>query len=240
MFSSVVDEHWFESIDRSQVPGSPGQLRVHVDDTLTADRRVMVLELAGSGGVVSVTSAAATELHVRSRDELAAAEFKALLDGAAVEMNGADQIFYFAADAQAQLRMERTPAHVRRLTNEDAGAFAAFAAAAPEDDLEEAYVELDHWLAFGAFAGDELACAASMYPWRQTSLADLGVITLPQFRGRGLARETVRAISTAAFAAGYEPQYRCQLDNLASIALADAAGLIPFATWDVVAQDADT
>lgn len=239
MFSNVVEEHWFGSIDRSQVPGPSGQLRVHVDDTLPPNQRVMVLELRGSGGVVSLTSDSAKQLRVQSGDVLTTAEFTALLDNAVVELNGADQIFYYRAEDQAQLGEDQTPTRVRRLTNDDAGVFTAFVAAAPEDDLDEAFVELDHWLVFGAFAGDELACAASMYPWKETSLADLGVITLPQFRGRGLARETVRAISAAAFAAGYEPQYRCQLDNLASIALADAAGLTPFGTWDVVAQDAD-
>lgn len=76
-----------------------------------------------------------------------------------------------------------------------------------------------------------------MYPWRETRLADLGVITLPAFRGRGLATRTVRAISAQAIADGYEPQYRCQLDNAASIALAAAAGFARFGEWDVMTSD---
>ena len=62
-----------------------------------------------------------------------------------------------------------------------------------------------------------------MYPWDGTRLADLGVITLAEFRGRGLARETVLAMSADALRRGYEPQYRCQLDNAPSVALALAS-----------------
>lgn len=97
----------------------------------------------------------------------------------------------------------------------------------------------DHWLVFGTFVDDRLAAVASMYPWRDTHLADLGVLTLPANRGRGFAKATVRALSAAALNRGYEPQYRCQLDNVASAALAHSAGFERFATWDVIDHGAD-
>ena len=65
-------------------------------------------------------------------------------------------------------------------------------------------------------------------------LADLGVITLPEFRGRGLARATVLAMAADALERGYEPQYRCQLDNAPSVALALASGFRRFGEWIVV------
>ncbi|WP_321170720.1 GNAT family N-acetyltransferase [Embleya scabrispora] len=68
-------------------------------------------------------------------------------------------------------------------------------------------------------------------------MADLGVLTLPPYRGKGHARRLVRAISRHALARGYQPQYRCQLDNHASVAAAGAAGLTRFGTWDVVSPD---
>ncbi len=128
----------------------------------------------------------------------------------------------------------------RRLTDEDADAFAGFASAAPADDLDEAFVELDHWLAYGTFVDGELVAAASAYPWAGSLLADIGVITLPASRGRGLGRDTVRAISAAARALGYEPQYRCQLDNAASVALAETAGFVHFGQWRVILPAADS
>jgi predicted GNAT family acetyltransferase len=76
--------------------------------------------------------------------------------------------------------------------------------------------------------------AASAYPWGGALLADLGVLTLQPFRGRGHARRVVRSISRHALDRGYEPQYRCQLDNQASVALARGAGLAMFGKWEVV------
>lgn len=73
-----------------------------------------------------------------------------------------------------------------------------------------------------------------MYPWRDAPLADLGVVTLPAHRGKGHARRLVRAISRRALGREHEPQYRCQLDNHASIALAASSGLTLFGTWDIV------
>jgi predicted GNAT family acetyltransferase len=102
--------------------------------------------------------------------------------------------------------------------------------------MDDAFVELGHWLVMGTFADGRLVCAASMYPWRGTHLADVGVITLPGYRGRGLGRRTVRALSARALAEGYEPQYRCQLDNMPSAALARAAGFAQFGTWNVIAS----
>ena len=47
----------------------------------------------------------------------------------------------------------------------------------------------------------------------------------------------MRAISRYACEQGYEPQYRCQTDNLASVALAKTAGLTLFGTWEVISPD---
>ena len=93
-------------------------------------------------------------------------------------------------------------------------------------------MELDHWLVVGTFRQQQLVSVSSMYPWGETTIADLGVITLPQFRGQGLGRATVRAISAAALSRGYEPQYRCDLGNAPSAALARAAGFARFGLWE--------
>ena len=129
--------------------------------------------------------------------------------------------------------------HIRRLSAADEAVFAEFQLQASEQDLDDAWVELDHWAVFGALdVLGKLMCAASMYPWDGAQIADIGVLTLPAFRGQGQARRVVRAIGRHAAQAGYQTQYRCQLDNLASIALARAVGLSLYGNWDVVAQDA--
>lgn len=123
------------------------------------------------------------------------------------------------------------------MTDRDGAIFSAFQSSATEQDLDDAYVELDHWAVFGSLDGDRLVCAASMYPWEDAPIADTGVLTLPPFRGRGHARRVVRSISRHACERGFEPQYRCQSDNAASAALAKAAGLALFGTWEVISPD---
>jgi len=226
MFSSTVTDYWL-----SATPAPVGGLRIVVDDTLPENRALMVLVPVGSGGIVTLTGDLARRLDLQSatvgNDGLASR----LVD-AGIRLNGADHLFYLPTAEQVTSASAAIDARV--LTEADAPEFAVFAATAPEGDLDEAFVELDHWLVVGTFVDGRLATAASMYPWRDTRLADLGVLTLPEFRGRGLARSTVRAISALALERGYEPQYRCQLDNAASVALAESAGFARFATWDVI------
>lgn len=234
MFSPIVSSHWFAE---GEPPSTPGAFRVAVDDGLPDDRRLQVLAVDGAGGILRLDAASAATLGVDDGAEVAASALRAALESAGIALNGADAVFYFPEAAQPALRAEPVDgSQVRRLTPEDAGLFAAFQAETPEDDLDEAFVELDHWLVYGSFADGRLAAAASMYPWSGTSLADLGVVTLPALRGRGHGRRVVRAIGAAALERHHEPQYRCQLDNRASVALAGAAGLVRFATWDVVAS----
>ena len=178
--------------------------------------------------------ALADRLGLTGRTAVTAEALALALGAAAVKLNGADYLFYLPTQEQALVRSARPSPDTRQLTDIDADAFANFAAQAPADDLDEAFVELDHWLVVGTFADEQLVSAASMYPWRDTQLADIGVITIPAFRGRGLANATIRAISARALQQGYEPQYRCQLDNAPSVALARSAGFVSFGTWDVI------
>jgi GNAT superfamily N-acetyltransferase len=210
---------------------------VVVDAELPMNRSVMVLELAGGGGVVTVTPAHAADVGLTAGSTVSAAGVLDVLAGAGVVMNDPDHLFYLPLVEQSAVVSEVSPGTIRALGEADAVVFGQFEGAVPADDLDEAFVELDHWAVFGSFDGDRLGCAASMIPWQGTRLADLGVITLPELRGRGLARRTVRALSAHALSQGYEPQYRCQLDNEASVALAAAAGFVRYGTWHVIASD---
>ena len=233
MFSQAVTDYWLEN-DATNGPGTTGEHRVVVDDTLPENRSLMLLEPVGADGILSLTSALADRLGLTGQTAVSADALARALDVTAVKLNGADHLFYLPTQEQAVVRSERVSPETRRLTETDAGAFTDFAAQAPVDDLDEAFVELDHWLVVGTFVDEQLVSVASMYPWQGTQLADLGVITLPAYRGQGLAKATVRAISARALRQGYEPQYRCQLDNAPSVALAQSAGFVRFASWDVI------
>ena len=233
MFSQAVTDYWLEN-GATNGSATTGEHRVVVDDTLPENRSLMLFEPVGADGILCLTSALADRLGLTGQTAVRAEALARALDVAAVKLNGADHLFYLPTHEQALVRWGRVSPTPRRLTETDADAFTDFTAHAPVDDLDEAFVELDHWLVVGTFVNEQLVCAASMYPWRGTHLADLGVITLPACRGQGLAKATVRAISARALSQGYEPQYRCQLDNAPSIALAHSAGFVRFGSWDVI------
>ena len=168
------------------------------------------------------------------RQSTSEAELRAALTAAGVEMNGADHLFFLPDVLKQEVRAADDAPHVRRLTADDEGLFEAFVASAPEADVDEAWVELDQWVVFGAFDGDLLVAAGSALPFREDSLlADIGVLTLPSHRGQGHARAIVLALARHALAEGYEPQYRCQLDNTSSVILAERSGFLSIGTWDV-------
>lgn len=196
-----------------------------------------VLEMVDGQTRAVLVPGLAEPLRLQLHGELSVPVFREALLDAGLTFHGPDYLFYFSRVDKDRLLHEPIDGHVRRLTEADGSAFAEFQSSASEDDLDAAYVELDHWAVFGAFEQDRLVCAASMYPWEKSHLADLGILTLPDFRGRGYGRRVLRAICANAVEQGYEPQYRCQLDNLASKALAEASGLTLFGTWDVASSE---
>ena len=233
MFSSRVVSTWLPERVKAT---SPGVVAVSVDPTLAEHRSVSLLRVDAGPTILTLSPGRAAQLDLVDGQRIGADGITARIERAGITLNDPDNLYYLTIEEQDAVRREARGAETRPLTDEDAPAFEVFAREAPEDDLDEAFVELDHWLVFGTFVDGELACAASMYPWGETSLADLGVITLPRFRGSGLGRATVRAMSAAALERGYEPQYRCQLDNLASVALARGAGFRRFGEWEIILE----
>lgn len=232
MLPPAVSAHWLPVADPSS---GNGKVKVVVDPALPEERSYSLLRVQGGPAILSLSPAQAHTLHLSHDEYVDDADLSRRAQAAGTPLE-AVFIFYLAQDDRA-VQCETRASGTRQLTNDDAEAFEALVAEAPDDDLDEAYVELDHWLVYGTFIGDKLVSAGSMYPWDDTQLADLGVITLPEFRGRGLGRATVQAMSAAALGRGYVPQYRCQRDNTASVALARAAGFTLLGEWDVIATD---
>lgn len=150
-----------------------------------------------------------------------------------------DQIFYYDKKQQDIIKNLPKLYLIRTLTLNDQQIFNEFLQQIPMEDLQNTSVSLDHWLIYGVFVHGQLVAAASMQPWDKDEhkIADIGVITLPKFRRQGHAKRLIRSISQAAILLDYEPQYRCQLNNLSSVTLAQSAGLSPLLQWDVVLAD---
>ena len=84
------------------------------------------------------------------------------------------------------------PFTLRQLTPADAAAMALLHRACPPEDVDEGYVEVDHEIAAGCFAGDQLVAAASGYT--RAGFMDLGVLTHPAYRRLGLGKAAVGAL----------------------------------------------
>ena len=235
MFSRTVTDYWLPGAVAGAATAA-GEYRVLTDDSPPGSFSLMILETSSYGRLLTLAPAQAGRLGLVGVPVVSEPALRSALAAAGAALHRADYLFYLPVEDQAAVRAEPVPGGTRQLTEADAEAFAQFAAAAPAQDMDDAFVELGHWLVMGTFADGRLVAAASMYPWRGTHLADVGVITLPGYRGRGLGRRTVRALSARALAEGYEPQYRCQLDNMPSAALARAAGFAQFGTWNVIAS----
>ncbi|GAA3226376.1 GNAT family N-acetyltransferase [Oerskovia jenensis] len=255
MFSQTITDFWRAPLVGGDVLHRDEALTVVSNPGLPEDRRVTVLTTRGADAsdspaaptasltdgpgavLVAVTPQIAGLLDLAGPRAVTEASVRRALQDAGITLHEADCVFHLTQHATTALRAEADAPTVRRLTALDAAAFSAFEASAPEQDLDDAYVELDHWAVFGAFEGERLVAAASTYPWGDSRLADTGVLTLPDARGKGHARQVVRAISRHALSQGYEPQYRCQVDNAASRALAARAGFTQLGTWEVVSPD---
>lgn len=205
--------------------------RLAVNDKLDDDERVQIL-VRPARTFALVTPAIRDLPDVSTaRSE---AELRAALTVAGIRLNGPDHLFFLTEAAAQQLRETEDSRNVRALTENDQAAFAAFEAGVSAEDLDGASVELDHWMVFGAFEGDTLVAVGSSYPFEEDgALADMGVVTHPDHRGHGHARSVIRALARAALAADHEPQYRCQIDNTASVKLASRSGFVSIGTWDL-------
>lgn len=227
IFPKPVLNYWHEAFASDSSSTWP------VSEKLNPKRPAMMLE-GMDGSVRTVLRPELVDrIGPRAAGDMSIGDIQDQWSRGGVSLHDPDYLFYLPADTC--IAPDRSMA-TRRLTIADRAAFEAFQADASEQDRDDAFVEIDHWAVFGCFNDGRLVSAASAYPWESGPLADLGVMTLPDVRGRGYAREVVLTISDFSRREGYEPQYRCQLDNLASVALAKSCGFALFGKW-IVASD---
>lgn len=237
LFSQTVIDFWRTHFETGDILYHDDTFTVVINPDLSEDSRVMVLATTDGKVKAVLTPATADKADLTQQGELSEAIFRQKLNEAGVTLHGADYLFYFTETDKNALLQETVGGDLRQLTEQDDDVFTEFQAAASEQDLDDAYVELDHWAVFGSFEHNRLVSATSMYPWDDSKIADIGVLTLTDYRGKGHAHRVVRCISKYAYNQGHEPQYRCQLDNYASTSLAKAAGLTLFGKWEVVSPD---
>jgi hypothetical protein len=118
------------------------------------------------------------------------------------------------------------PFERRPLEGSDASALLELFDACQPNEVDDAFVAVDHEIAFGVFEGRRLVAAGSGY--RRNGFMDLGEITHPAYRGRRLAPAIVAALSQQAMGRQITPQYRCDVTNTSSSRVAEVCGFTRF------------
>jgi len=237
-FAPVVTEYREGSHLRGRPLHVADNFSVRINPELPDGQQLTMFNFASGPFAVALRDDIAARLNLDGDSAALASEatFRALLAARGVQLSNPEYSFYIDRATRPLIEAEPDARSIRILTSADAAAFAEFEAANSPEDIDEAYVELDHWVVMGAAVRDRIVGAASMYPWRGTALADIGVIVRPDARGAGHARSLVRALAREAYRRGYEPQYRCDVVNDASRALASSSGFTLYGTWEPIAQ----
>ena len=163
-------------------------------------------------------------------DHFCAKTFRDLLNENRIKLNIPDRIYY----ANEPITMPPTGKNwtMRLLTKSDNLIFENFCHNINATEIDNAWVELEHWAVYGLFVNGSLASACSLSPWDGTQIADVGVLTHPSRRGQGLAKCLVNFAHHHVAKQGYVLQYRTQTDNFASIHLARSLSLSLYAYWE--------
>ncbi|OBU02622.1 GNAT family N-acetyltransferase [Morganella psychrotolerans] len=233
VFPAVITRHWEEEYQRGHVLVTQPSFRLMCRTDLEEGYDAMWLRMAQEDRI-QITDDLAGRLRLQQHPVMSRDEFLSRIAHNELHWGHADQFFYLTTQAESALLNAKFPDYVRTLTAADEAIFTRLCAENNEDDLEIAGVEPDHHLVYGVFKNRQLVAAASAYPWETSRLMDIGVLTHPGYRKQGFASLAVRALSHAALQAGFTPQYRCQLNNEPSLALAEHSGFTPFAQWDFI------
>lgn len=126
--------------------------------------------------------------------------------------------YLFPQDLPSYLPAE--PFSLRQLSAADADAMSALHAANTPEDVDEGYVEVTHQIAFGCFLDEQLVAAASGY--ERTGFLDIGVLTHPEFRKKGLGKAAVGALCDWGVQNNMIAQYRHNTLNIGSQSVAQS------------------
>jgi predicted GNAT family acetyltransferase len=219
---------------------------IHLDEVFTLMSnpelddayKVMILEMTNKHTMAVATPLVTDYLKLRELEEYSITTFREALKKCEPKLHTPDYIYYLPYNQVPQTKDVEDGIVIRPLSIIlDKEVFSKFESQCSEEELDGAYVSLKHWRVYGAFDEDRLIGVTSMYLWDDTKLADLGVIVDIQYRERGIATRLVQAICLSVIDKGYVPQYRCQIDNKSSIALAEAVGFSLFGQWEVMVEE---
>lgn len=154
-FSKQVTDFWNEEMN-GDLWYEDDSFTLMINEDLEEDGQIMLLESADKQRVNAViTSAIMKRIGLMVNDSLSESVFLQLLKDAGISLHGADYIYYYQEENKKKLLETASIETIRLLNASDAEAFEYFVSLASEQDLDDAYVELDHWVVFGSFEDGE-------------------------------------------------------------------------------------
>lgn len=122
----------------------------------------------------------------------------------------------------------------RVLGPDDQAAFDAMQANCSAQDLEDAQITLGDELVVGVLAGEHIVALSSTFEWK--GFTDIGILTDPSYRGRGLGTACVSFLCTALLSTPHERViiYRHEHVNLGSQSIAERINFRLFADVEVI------
>jgi GNAT superfamily N-acetyltransferase len=93
---------------------------------------------------------------------------------------------------------------------------------------ENAESFIDRGAGYSLYHKNQLACTAYS-AFVMDHMLELGIETIPEFRGKGYAQQTCAALIDYCLDNGYEPVWACKLENTGSYKLAQKIGFEPSA-----------
>ena len=121
-----------------------------------------------------------------------------------------------------------TSDNVRVLTDGDSEAVAEFRDLCGVGDWEDSAIEKAQLMRYGYFDNARLVSIAGFRLWK-TGAGDPCVVTLPKYRGRGLAKEVVRGVLAAAIAEEHVLLYQTLEANVPAVRVALGLGYSRYA-----------
>jgi GNAT superfamily N-acetyltransferase len=220
-FEETILDHWAAHFqcDPSTLRRSGTTLR---PDEKYAGRKIIVLWHVGLHTIAVFDPSCSALLHrvfagLSADACLAAGHIQNALPPGSLASQDVDLIHYLpTADL---LAFPPPPSYrVRQLGLPDRQHMAALHDSCTPDEVDNAFIEVDHEIAFGCFRDETLVAAASGY--RMFGFMDIGVLTHAHFRKLGLGKVVVAALCAWAVAHDVIAQYRCDARNTASLGVA--------------------
>lgn len=187
----LIVDYWQAAFDGGVITN--GKLSLTVSSALNRKRQAMVLECPGGLMRAALTPELAGRIGVNETEDITVVSLQERLIKAGIVLHDPEFLFYRPDDALKEPMIDQSRAP-RQLTESDRGVFNAFHAEASEQDMEDAFVELDHWAVFGCFDGGRFVSAAnSITPIRARAAGLVGLrpITAPCPHPAASARSTV-------------------------------------------------